>query len=159
MENCGETKNIAAVLKRAGIYKVYVALTAEEKVVQVKKWQAEGLFVAATGSGSGDATAMEIANVGIAISSQNADALLPAANVILLDGTLQRLSGACRLARTTISNRKQNVYLAVASTIFLFSSLLFDFTQLAGGMLIHEASILFVTLNAVRLACYKYPFK
>lgn len=158
MANGGETKNIATALKRVGINKVHVALSADEKVERVKQWQAEGRFVAVAGSGIEDAAAMVTANVGIAIGSQSIDAL-PIADVILIDSTLQRLSSACRLAQDTISNRRQNICLAVAGAFFLLGSILFDFTQLAGGMLIHEVGILLVTLNAVRLACRKYLFQ
>lgn len=50
---------------------------------------------------------------------------------------------------------QQNTILAVGTVVVLLAGVLLGKIFLASGMLVHEASVLLVTLNAVRLIRYR----
>jgi Zn2+/Cd2+-exporting ATPase len=64
---------------------------------------------------------------------------------------LLQFSHAYSLAKATVRNMKQNTYFAVAVVFALLAGVLSGYVHLASGMLIHEASVLIVILNAMRL--------
>src|SRR5699024_10564827 len=55
----------------------------------------------------------------------------------------------------TIRNMKQNTIFAVATVVFLLIGVLKGDVHLASGMFIHEASVLLVILNGMRLITFK----
>ncbi|HBI26182.1 MAG TPA: heavy metal translocating P-type ATPase, partial [Peptococcaceae bacterium] len=62
---------------------------------------------------------------------------------------------AYALAKATTSNMKQNTFIAVAVVFVLLAGVLLGYVHLASGMFIHEASILIVIINAMRLIGFK----
>jgi Cd2+/Zn2+-exporting ATPase len=73
------------------------------------------------------------------------------ADVVLMADKLMQLSHAYSLSKATIRNMKQNTYFAVAIVFVLLTGVLMGSVHLASGMFIHEASVLLVILNAMRL--------
>jgi Cd2+/Zn2+-exporting ATPase len=64
---------------------------------------------------------------------------------------LMQFSHAYSLSKATMRNMKQNIAIAVGVVLFLLAGVLMGSVHLASGMFIHEASILAVILNAMRL--------
>jgi Cd2+/Zn2+-exporting ATPase len=58
---------------------------------------------------------------------------------------------AYALAKSTVRNMKQNTCIAVSIVFILLAGVLLGYVHLASGMFIHEASILIVIINAMRL--------
>ncbi|MDV2888236.1 cation-transporting P-type ATPase, partial [Alkalihalophilus pseudofirmus] len=58
---------------------------------------------------------------------------------------------AYSLSKATIRNMRQNTFFAVSIVLVLLMGVLFRSVHLASGMFIHEASVLLVILNAMRL--------
>jgi Cd2+/Zn2+-exporting ATPase len=50
-----------------------------------------------------------------------------------------------------LRNIRQNVFIALGTVTVLLMGVLFGRVHMAGGMLIHEASVLIVILNGMRL--------
>jgi Cd2+/Zn2+-exporting ATPase len=50
-----------------------------------------------------------------------------------------------------VANTRENIGIALATVLFLFIGLFAGFIYMASGMLVHEASILIVVVNALRL--------
>jgi Cd2+/Zn2+-exporting ATPase len=77
------------------------------------------------------------------------------ADIVLMADKLEQFSHAYSLSKATINNMKQNIFIAVAVVFILLGGVLIGNVHLASGMFIHEASILVVILNAMRLIKFK----
>jgi Cd2+/Zn2+-exporting ATPase len=73
------------------------------------------------------------------------------ADIALMRDELTLLSRAVRRARMTLNNIRQNVVVAMVTVSVLLVGVLAGEVHMAGGMLIHEASVMLVVLNAMRL--------
>lgn len=73
-----------------------------------------------------------------------------------MNSDFRRLPHALGLAKASARNMRQNIFIAVGVVIFLLAGLLFgEWMNMSIGMLVHEASILAVILNGMRLLGYK----
>ena len=74
----------------------------------------------------------------------------------MIGSQLDKLSYAYTLSKKTVLNMKENILIAVGVVLILITSLLFsNWMNMSIGMLVHEASILVVILNGMRLLAYK----
>lgn len=142
------------VAQQLGISKVFANLLPEDKSVKVQSCMNNGVKLGMIGDGVNDAPALAIADVGIAMGVAGTDVAMETADVVLMSDNLEKVSYALKLSKTTIRNMKQNVYFAVATVLILLIGVLTNKVNLASGMLIHEASVLLVILNAIRLVKY-----
>jgi len=148
----GDNKHMAElVANELGLDEFHAELLPENKVEFVKKLKAEGHVVAMAGDGINDAPAIATADIGLAMGKGGTDVSMETADVVLMADKLMQFSHAYSLAKATIRNMKQNTYFAVATVFLLLAGVIFGSVHLAGGMFIHEASILLVILNAMRL--------
>ncbi|WP_042357379.1 heavy metal translocating P-type ATPase [Bacillus rubiinfantis] len=139
------------VARQLGIDDYHAELLPEDKVEYVKKLKAAGYVVAMAGDGINDAPAIATADIGLAMGEGGTDVSMETADVVLMADKLMQFSHAYKLAKATISNMKQNTFFAVAIVIVLLIGVLVQSVQLASGMFIHEASVLLVIVNAMRL--------
>ena len=79
------------------------------------------------------------------------DARTASSDVAVMSDDLMKLPEAIRLSKATLQNIYQNVFIAIATVTLLLLGVLFGQVHMAGGMLIHEASVLIVILNGMRL--------
>lgn len=152
----GDNRHTAQlVADQLGLDEFYAELLPEKKVEYVKKLKKEGHIVAMAGDGINDAPAIATADIGLAMGEGGTDISMETADVVLMADKLMQFSHAYALSKATIRNMKQNIYFAVAVVAVLLVGVLNDSVHLASGMLIHEASILIVILNAMRLIRFK----
>jgi Cd2+/Zn2+-exporting ATPase len=64
---------------------------------------------------------------------------------------LESIPVAVKLAKKTVGVLHQNIVIAVGTVLLLLVGLFAGYIHMASGMFIHEASILVVILNAMRL--------
>lgn len=64
---------------------------------------------------------------------------------------LLKLLAAISLAKRTVNNMRQNITIAMITVTLLLVGVLFGGVTMAIGMLVHEASVLIVIINAMRL--------
>lgn len=130
---------------------VRAGLMPDDKVAVIRQLQQSGARVAMIGDGINDAPALAMADVSISMGASATRAAMEAADIALMGDNLMRIPQAFAHSRRMICIVKQNVTLAVAVVAALLVGVLAGRVHLASGMFIHEASILAVTLNGVRL--------
>lgn len=132
------------------IDEVHAELLPEQKVDFVKKFKSEGHKVAFVGDGINDSPSLATADIGIGMGT-GTDVAIDTADLVLVKSSFKSLSHAYILSRKTVANTKQNIFIAVATVALLLLGLLVGIIHMASGMFVHEASILVVIFNAMRL--------
>mgnify|MGYP001433752640 CR=1 FL=1 len=83
------------------------------------------------------------------------DVAIETSDVVLMNSDLSRLSHALGLSKAIVRNMRQNIVIAVGVVIVLFAGVFFsEWVGMSVGMLVHEASILAVILNGIRLLSF-----
>ncbi|MEJ2706489.1 MAG: cation-translocating P-type ATPase [Anaerolineales bacterium] len=140
-----------AIAREAGIEEVYAGLLPEEKLNVIRKLQNQGHVVAMTGDGINDAPALAAADIGIAMGAAGTDIAIETADIALMADDLNKIPQAVHISKATLKNIRQNVAIALATVSALLIGVLLGEVHMAGGMLVHEASVLVVILNGMRL--------
>lgn len=146
-----------AVANELNLDEVHANLLPEEKVEYVKKLKAAGNTVAFIGDGINDSPSIANADIGIAMGS-GTDVAIDTSDVVLMQSSFPALVHAHGLAKKTVLNTRENIFIAIATVAFLLIGLIFGYIYMASGMLVHEASILVVIFNAMRLINFQTKF-
>ncbi|POH70545.1 MULTISPECIES: heavy metal translocating P-type ATPase [Cryobacterium] len=141
----------AAVGAAVGIDEIRASLLPEDKLDVVTRLQQDGHVVAMVGDGVNDAPALATADIGIAMGAAGSAVAVETADIALMGDNLLMLPAAIDLARRTVRTMHQNVALALVTVALLLAGVLWGGVTMAVGMLVHEASVLLVIVNAMRL--------
>ena len=148
-------KTVDLVAEELDLTEAYGQLLPEDKAEFVKKRQAAGEIVAFVGDGINDSPSLARADIGIAMGS-GTDVAIETSNVVLMNGSFDRIPRALALAKATRRNMIENITIALAVVaVLLVSVLASSWMNMAIGMFVHEGSILIVILNAMRLLAYR----
>ncbi|WP_223632574.1 heavy metal translocating P-type ATPase [Planococcus sp. 4-30] len=148
----GDNQHTAELVATAlGLDEFHAELLPEDKVTFIKQLKEQGHIVAMAGDGVNDAPAIATADIGLAMGEGGTDISMETADVVLMADKLMQFSHAYSLSKATIRNMKQNTFFAVGIVAVLLAGVLVGSIHLASGMFIHEASVLIVILNAMRL--------
>ncbi len=148
----GDNARTAAKIAGAvGVSEVHAALLPEDKLRWIEAARARGEVVAMVGDGINDAPALAIADVGIAMGAAGSDIALETADIALMTDQLERIPEALRISRATVRVIRQNLAIALLTVAALLAGVLAGHVDMAGGMLVHQGSVLIVILNAMRL--------
>ncbi|MDD2393900.1 MAG: HAD-IC family P-type ATPase, partial [Eubacteriales bacterium] len=146
------------VAKELGLTEAHGHMLPEDKQKYIKELQAEGKIVAFVGDGVNDSPSLALAQIGIAMGS-GTDVAIETSDVVLMNSDFSRLPHALGLAKATAANMLQNISIAVGVVLVLLASVFFsEWMNMSVGMLVHEASILVVILNGMRLLRYKLRY-
>lgn len=139
------------VANSLGIDGVRAGLLPEEKVAELKKLQDQGHRVAMIGDGINDAPALATADVSIAMGTSGTQVAMESADIVLVEDRLDKIPEAIHLSRRILGVIRQNVVIAVLTVLFLLAGVITRNVGLGLGMLVHEASVLIVIANGMRL--------
>lgn len=90
-----------------GISSVYSGLLPEEKAKIMKQLKVANVHTAMVGDGINDAPALASADVGIAMGG-GSDIAISTADVVLVNGDIQRIVDLIRIGKDTVLNIRQN---------------------------------------------------
>ena len=148
----GDNEQTALNIGRAvGIDEVHARLLPDGKLQWIHEAQSKGEVVAMVGDGINDAPALAAADIGIAMGAAGSDVALETADVALMTDQPERIVDALRISRKTRSVIRQNLVIALGTVALLLTGVMMREVNMAGGMLVHEASVLVVILNGMRL--------
>ena len=147
-DNDGTARAVAA---QVGITEVFSELLPEEKLAKIEEMRRRGLVVAMVGDGINDAPALAAANVGIAMGAAGTEVAIETADIALMRNDLMLLVESIARSKMAFRNIRQNVIIAVITVAGLLTGVLLGGIHMAGGMLIHEISVMVVILNGMRL--------
>lgn len=111
--------SVAATLK---LDEVHSELLPGDKVSCVEKLldaQPAGEKLAFVGDGINDAPVLSRVDVGIAMGSMGSDAAIEAADIVLMDDNISKISATVRLARRTMGIVRQNIAFALSVKILI----------------------------------------
>ncbi len=151
----GDNERVARyIASQLGIDEYYADLLPEDKVTKLNELKAKYGSVCMVGDGVNDAPALATSDLGIAMGGVGSDVAMETADVVLMSAELKKLSYAIGLSSKTVTNMKQNIIFALVVAGMLLLGVLVELVNLSLGMLVHEASVLLVIINAARLINY-----
>ena len=140
---------------KLGFDRAVGGLLPDEKAAVISDLRDGGHRVVFVGDGINDSPSIALADVGIAMGN-GADVAIDTSDVVLADSDFSRLPHAYGLAKHTVRNMRENIAIAVGTVALLLSGLvLTTWLTMAVGMFVHEASVLAVILNGMRLLRYR----
>lgn len=84
------------------------------------------------------------------------DVAIETSDIVLMNNDLSKLTYSVGLAKAITNNMVQNIVIAVGVVVVLFLGVFFsNWMNMTIGMFVHEASILLVIINGMRLLTYR----
>ena len=148
----GDTRLVAeAVGRAAGIDEIHASQLPEDKLDAVAGLQRAGHTIAMVGDGVNDAPALATADIGVAMGAAGSAVAVETADIALMGDNLLKLPEAIGLAKRTVAVMRQNIVIALVTVALLLAGVFAGGVTMSLGMLVHEASVLVVIANAMRL--------
>lgn len=143
------------VARELGLTEAHGHMLPEDKAAYIEGLKAKGHIVAFVGDGVNDSPSLVRAQIGIAMGS-GTDVAIETSDVVLMKSDFNRLPHALGLVKATVNNMRQNIFIAVGVVLVLLASVFFsEWMNMSIAMLVHEASILVVILNGMRLLGFR----
>lgn len=146
--------NPAAAEKAAqsiGIGEVYAKLLPEEKVEKaIKIKETTSGKVAFVGDGINDAPVISCVDVGIAMGALGSEAAIEAADIVIMNDSLDALCDAIQLSKKTMRIAKQNICVSLAVKIGVMVLGLMGLTNMYGAIFADVGVMVLAVLNAMR---------
>jgi len=149
----GDKQSVAQdVAGQLGITQAYGEVMPDEKLVLLKKLQAQGHQVTMVGDGINDAPALKQAHVGIAIGSMGMEPAIQAADIVLMSDKLDQIIFLYDLSKEAMRTIKQNLLVGFALTHAVGIGLaLMSYINPIQASLFHAIPDVLILLRGVRL--------
>lgn len=142
--------NAKIIADELGIKKYYANLKPEDKLRYVAELS-DSKGLAMVGDGINDAPALARATVGIGMGKIGSGAAIEAADIILLQDSLEKLGWLIAKAKKTQSIVKENLIIAIGAILIASFPALAGLVPLWVAVVMHEGGTVLVGLNALRL--------
>ena len=150
-------RSAQAIAHRVGVDEYRAQLLPTDKVDVVRQLREQYGAVAMVGDGINDAPAMAVADVGIAMGAAGTDIAIEAGDVVLMSDDLGKIAYVRELSHRTVTTIRQNIAVSLINVAFMVVAALLGYLGLVTGLLLNEASAVFVILNALRLLKWRSP--
>ena len=147
-DNAATAKAIAA---EAGIDDVRGNLLPEDKLTAISQLQTQYGPTGMTGDGINDAPALAQADIGFAMGGAGTDIAIEAADVVIMNDSLQRIAETIRLSRRTHAVLWQNITLALGIKAVFFVLAVFGSATMWMAVFADMGASLLVVANGLRL--------
>src|SRR5699024_5520639 len=134
-----------------GLDEFHAELLPDEKMEYIENEQKNKRKVMMVGDGINDAPALALSDVGVAIGHGGTDIAMETADVVLMSEKLKKLAIGYTMSKSTYNIMIQNTGNAVITVVLLLLGVVYGYSYLATSMLIHQASVLEVIVNTMRL--------
>ena len=110
----GDVNKVALdVATKVGITEFYAGLLPEQKIEKAEKIKEKNQITVFVGDGINDAPVLAEADVGIAMGGIGSDAAIEAADVVIMDDKISKISDCIRLTKKTMRIVYQNIIFAI----------------------------------------------
>ena len=144
-------RSARAIAHRVGVDEYDAQLLPTDKVDVIRRLREKYGLVAMVGDGINDAPAMAVADVGIAMGAAGTDIAIEAGDVVLMSDDLAKIAFVRELSSRAVATIRQNIVVSLINVAFMVVMALLGYLGLVTGLLLNEASALFVIANALRL--------
>lgn len=149
----GDRKEIAdSIAKELGIDEVHSELLPADKVSHVEKLLKESKTLAFVGDGVNDAPVLARADVGIAMGAMGSDAVIEAADIVLMDDNPKNITKAIKISRRTLSIAKQNIIFALVVKVAVLVLAAVGIATMWAAVFADVGVCVLAILNAMRTA-------
>ena len=150
----GDNEKIAnEVAKEIGIDTVFAGLLPTDKVALAEKIMGEKgdkELLAFVGDGINDAPVLMRSDVGVSMGAVGSDAAIEAADIVIMDDSVEKLITARKIAKRTMKIVKENIISAIGIKIFVLILGAFTEIPMALAIFADVGVTVLATLNASR---------
>ncbi len=120
------------------------------KVEELLNKEEDGHYLAFVGDGINDAPVLARADVGIAMGSMGSDAAIEAADIVLMDDDVRKISTVIRISRKTMAIVRQNIVFALAVKILVLVLSAAGITNMWAAVFADVGVAVLAILNSMR---------
>lgn len=149
----GDSKDAAErVCKKLPIDQYYASLLPQDKLERVEKLMEndENRTLAFVGDGMNDAPVLVQADIGIAMGGLGSDAAIEAADIVIMDDDLSKISEAISISKRTLRIVKQNIIFAIAIKVFFLLLGAFGIANMLEAVFADVGVSVLAILNSMR---------
>lgn len=155
----GDSESVGyAVAEAVGLDEVYAQLLPNEKVEKVEillKELKDKQKLAYVGDGINDAPVLSRADVGIAMGSLGSDAAIEAADIVIMDDDIRKISGTMKIAHRTMNIVKENIVFALGIKFAVLILGAFGMANMWQAVFADVGVAVIAILNSMRMLRYK----
>ncbi len=147
-------ENVSSVANELGTDKFYAELLPQDKVeklgeILLQKSSAKR-SIAYVGDGINDAPVLSLADVGIAMGSLGSDAAIEAADIVITDDNISKISLAIKICRKTTKIAGQNIIFALGVKIAVMALGVLGFASMWAAVFADVGVAFIAILNSMR---------
>ncbi len=151
----GDKKDIGEnVAQKVGIDKVYTELLPDGKVkiveelISKKDSKDKLVFV---GDGINDAPVLALADIGIAMGGLGSDAAIEAADIVIMNDEISKISSAIKLSKKTLRIVKENIIFAILVKVLVLVLTAFGISTMWEAVFADVGVSIIAIINALRV--------
>jgi heavy metal translocating P-type ATPase len=143
-------ENARAIARLTNVSSFESNLLPEQKVAAVKRLKEKYGNIVMVGDGINDAPALASATVGVAMGARGSAISTEAADIVLMEDDVTKVSDAVKISQKTLKIAKQSIFVGLGVSLLLMGIASFGLIPPTIGALLQECLDVAVILNAIR---------